>query len=277
MSFSRRLALGYASAFAATAGSAELSFASVAKNTRAALGLASGPARIPAEQRFHAPLIHRDETGEGPHSAYLSIRATDTAWMAIDDMDESAYRRESSKYAGRGYRLRRVSAFQTRKGVRYAAIWQYATGPALEARHAMTLAQFEQASRDFAARGFRLSHIDASAQSTGPKFAAIWERDGGAVQESFAALTGAEYNAKLAALTAQGFRPRVISGYAAAGESRFAVIFDRGAVTNSDHAMTASAFAEKSRAMREQGYLLTGASGHMANGHAIISGVWEKA
>jgi hypothetical protein len=276
MTFSRRLALGYASAFAATAGTTELSFASAAKDARAMLMGAANTA-ISTEQRFYAPLVHRDEAA--PHSAFLSIRSADTAWMAIDAMDEGAYRRASGKYASRGYRLRRIGAFQTRKGVRYAAIWQYASGPALETRHAMTRAQFEQVSREHAARGLRLSHVDACATHSGVRFAAIWERDGGAAQETFAALSGAELKEKSAALAAEGFRPRVLSGYAAGGASHYAAVFERNSAVawDADHAMTASAFAEKSRAMRGRGYLLTAASGHVLNGRTVFSGVWEKA
>ncbi len=278
MNFSRRLALGYASMFAVIGGGTEFSFASVAKKARVAL-LSVAHAGPAMAQLFRTPLIHRDETGGMPHAATLSLRSTDSAWVAIASLDDSAFADAATKYKMRGYRLRRVNAFQTRAGMRYAAIWQLSPGFDQRERHAMSRAQFEQASVRSAAQGYRLSHVDGSATHDGARFAAIWERGTGAAQHSFAALTADGYKSKLAELGAQGFRPRQISGYADGGQSRFAAIFEKASTIawDADHAMTAAAFEKKTAVMSARGYSLFDASGHVAGGQPVFSGVWEKA
>ncbi len=277
MTISRRLALGCASALAVTGSGTELGFASVARQVRGTFGSRSVQAVPQTAQRFRVLLVHRDEAGGTPHFATLSVRAPDTAWIAIDTLDEAGYRQAFDKYAWRGYRLRRLSAFQTRKGTRYATIWQLASGAEWKTRHAMTGTEFEQASADFAAQGYRLTHVDGGTAPSGPRYAAIWERGNGAGQHCFAALTSADYKEKSETLSAKGFRPRQISGYAVDNQARFAALFEAGSATVADHQMTAAAFQGKSDAMTAQGYRLTDASGHMLGGQPMFSGVWEKA
>jgi hypothetical protein len=275
MTISRRLALGYASAFAVASGASDAS----ARTLRTVLDTRDAAAAPQTAQRISHLLLHRDEAGGTPRFATLSIRATDTAWMAIHTLDDTAYRQAADTYGRRGYRLRRVNAFQTKNGMRYAAVWQLGAGPASQARHNMTLAQFEETSTRLASRGHRLAHIDGSATKSGARYAAIWERGAGAPQQSFAALNAADYERKLAALTAQGFRPVQISGYASGGQVLYAAIFEKsaGPAWEMHRVMTASAFQTKSNAMAAQGHLLMDASGAMLNGQAIFSGVWEKA
>ncbi len=270
MKFSRRLALGCASAFAAAASTTELSLASIMPATKA-----ETPRTV---QRLFQPLIHRDETNEPPYFAMLSIRSADTAWMSIHDLDDSGFRAADEKYRARGYRLRRVSAFQAKAGLRYAAIWQYASGPEQQAHRGLTRADFTRMAAGLAQSGFRLSHVDASSTDAGVRYAAIWERSQGGEQRVFAALTGREYVRTRAELSAQGFRPLLISGHAESGASRYAIVFQKSAASGWEarHRMTASVFAGKARAMQARGALLTDASAHVASGRMVFSGVWER-
>jgi Bacterial tandem repeat domain 1 len=277
MNFSRRLALGYASALAATSGSTGLSIASVARQVGGALG--TGNSATQSAQRLHLLLVHRDEADGVAHFATLSVPSHDTAWMAVNTLDERAYREAFDTYRPRGYRLRRVNAFATKKGTRYAAIWQLASGPDWKAAHDLSLADYQEKSDRLAARGYRLVHVDGSAAQSGSRYAAIWERSEGAAQRSFAALTEAQYRQKRASLAAQGFQPRLISGHAPHGEPLFAAIFeksaDRGRLAH--HQMTAAAFQKTAGEMITQGYRLIDASGYAIGGKPAISGVWEKA
>jgi hypothetical protein len=279
MTFSRRSALEYASVLAATSGITEPGLAATALRAAFSPGQHQAKSEQQTAQRLRHLLIHRDEAGGTPHLATLSIASADTAWMAINTLDDAAYREAVGKYRQRGYRLRRVNAFQTRNGIRYAAIWQLASGPDWQARHAMTLAQFQQEAARFKSRGYRIAHVDGCATKSGTRYAAIWERGNAAAQETFAALTGADYKEKFDSLTAQGFRPRQISGYAQNGQAHFAAIFEKGSAVAWDahREMTASAFQTKSDAMAAQGYRLMDASGFVTGGRPMFSGIWEKA
>src|SRR5262249_33304579 len=58
-------------------------------------------------------------------------------------------------------------------------------------------------------------------------FAAIWEQDGGPAFQSRHNLTAAQYQQTFDQLVGQGFRPRAVSGYEAAGDRRLPAICAR--------------------------------------------------
>src|ERR1700744_917613 len=111
MTITRRRTLGFATAFAALGGPGEAGLAAV---------LGGGTRRYrntETAQRVLVPLIHRDEARGGqPHSATVSIPATDSAWYAINTLAPDAYARLNRQFKTRGYRLKRTSAFHTVAG-----------------------------------------------------------------------------------------------------------------------------------------------------------------
>ncbi len=272
MNISRRLALGGASAFAMAGGTEQLSLASIVKRAATA-SLSGGYRNLQTTQRFLELLIHRDESKNAPYTAVISIAAPDAGWYDVYSLEESRFRVMNHDFKKHGYRLRRVSAFNTRDGVCYAALWQLAPGPEWESMHAVKPADFEKAIADFKQRGYRMTHIDARVN-----YAAIWERGDNALQQVFVGLTLLEFEQQLATLTAQGLRPLRISATAAGSAPSFAVIFDKAtsAVWQSKHQLAAADFVKADNAAKAQGYRLSDASGYMLGGKPNFSGIWEK-
>jgi hypothetical protein len=177
-------------------------------------------------------------------------------------------------YKKRGYRLRRVSAFKTKVGVRFSAIWEKISGPEWHSGHGMKLAAFESKTADYARKGFRLAYVDVR-----DNYAAIWEAGDPSTQRVFSAITADEYQQQLAALTPQGFRPTRISGLAEGATSRFAVIFEQDTSVEWQARLQLSYadFRKACATMNAQGYRMTDASGHMASKKPSFTGVWERA
>lgn len=273
MTISRRQALGWASAFAATCGTAGTGFASALKG--ASKSLARGGRGQQTLQRFLEVLIHHDEAGKVPHVAEIAVPAPDTAWYAIDTLDALTYATVNRQNKKRGFRLKRVNAFKTKKGVRYAACWEQVAGPQWHSRHDMTQAGFESANANFAKQGLRLAYVDARVH-----YAAIWEKGDASTQQVFARLTPSDYQQQYATLVGQGMRPTRIS-LSLTGSSPFiAAIFEKddGSVAWQSFAMlSTSDFNKANAALRAQGYHLADASGHMLSGKATFTGIWERA
>jgi hypothetical protein len=276
MELSRRVALQYGSAFAATGGAAS----PAAAFAQSVTGLA-GRQKLSSSaehQHFLSLAIPGDGAQRQPVYVAFAIRSANSIWSSFGHMEPAAYRKARDQYALRGYRLRYLKAHETAKGTRYAAIWQYASGPMQQVSEDMPLAQLAEKSARLAQRGYRIAHLDVRGTTAEPRYMAIWEY-GGAPQKVSAGLTSSEYQEQSAALTSQGYRVRQISGYGLEGQSRFAAVFDRSDAGKweAQHQMSAAAFGEKSRALGAQGYLLTNISGHMAGEHPVFSGLWEKA
>jgi hypothetical protein len=268
MTISRRVALGCASAFAVTGSS----FAGVIKRT---VLVRKGPQSAQSSaQRFLELLVDCDENGGTSCSSMIWIPAPDTAWHAVSSLNDLTYGVTNTTYKKRGYRLRRVSAFRTRAGVRYAACWEYIGGPDWHSRHGMTQAQFDSARADFLRQGFRMTHVDARVG-----YAAIWERGDTSTQQVLTSLTAAEYQTQMATLAASGYRPVRIAGAAVNGASRYTAILQSGLTGDwqAHPEMTLAQLRKTEAAMAAKGFRMTDASGHMLNGKPSFSGVWQKA
>lgn len=271
MSISRRLALSGAAAFAAVSGGAHSGLAAALRGVAPRNGRARSQG---GAQRFLELLIHRDEAGHQPYKAELAIPSSDAAWYAVDTLDAVKYRTANHYYRTHGYRLKRVSAFNTAQGVRYSAIWQQSAGPEWATRHNMTREAFEAHNADYARDGMRIVHIDARA-----RYAAIWERGDVSSQQVFSGLSLSDFEQKLADLTAQDYRPVRISTTTSVGTPLFAVIFEKtgGVAWQSRHELSATDFHKAGAELATQGYRLTDASGRIQAGKARFSGVWELA
>jgi len=223
-------------------------------------------------------VIHEDEAEGGPYTAALSFPAPDTAWKTASRSD-SEFRATHAAYRLRGYGLRRLSAFETRQGTRYSAIWQYGLGGAERVRTGMTLTAFRDSVERFAAEGYVLAHVDASATGSGARFAAIWDRSAGPAPRVFADLTAAQYREQRDSLTSKGLRPLQIAGYASADEARFAAVFasDTGQKRQVELAIPAVDFHSHAMIMLAQGHRLRDASGYVVGKQPFYTAVWERA
>jgi hypothetical protein len=268
MLLSRRSALTYGSAVAALA-SAPLP--AVAR-TAAVLRVSSG-----ATQLVQHLVIHPDACDGTAYCAAFALDAPDAAWRTGGLLTDRGLRAAIFSNGARGYGLRRVNAFQTNDGMRYAATWQLGAAAPSQQRHGLTLAQFRAAADRFAADGHTISHLDAAATHAGVRFAALWEKSA-APQQVFADLTQAQYDAKLAPLASEGFAPRQLTGYTIGGETRFAALFDKSAVPRQAFASVYAAhFATHTRAMRAEGYTLVDAAGYITRGQPHYTTVWQSA
>jgi Bacterial tandem repeat domain 1 len=273
MTISRRQALGWASAFAATAGTTELSFAGAAARAAKALGGRNGRSVEPA-QLFQQLLIHRDEAHHTPHVGVIAIASPDAAWYAVDTLDNTQFRMFTSRGKKRGYRLRRISAFKTHEGVRYAAAWEQLAGPDWHANHDMSRQDFDALNTKRLGHGFRITHLDARLQ-----YAGIWEIGDGSTQQVFSGLSIDAYQQQAATLAGQGLRPTRLSLGVDGSTTFVAAIFDKdpGAPWQANALMTSAEFHKTNMTLKAQGYRLRDASGHMLSRKPMFSGVWDQA
>ena len=85
---------------------------------------------------------------------------------------------------------------QAKADALFAAIWQKDGGPAFQARHNLTGAQFQQGLDQLVGEGFRLTYVNGYTVGGEPHFAAIWEKDGGPAFQARHNLTGAQFHSK---------------------------------------------------------------------------------
>jgi NADH:ubiquinone oxidoreductase subunit H len=145
--------------------------------------------------------------------AALWERSSGPDWVARHGLTSAGYQQEFDRLVAQGYRLVLVSGYQVDREERYAAIWERRAGPAWVARHGLTSDGYQQEFDRLVAQGYRLVLVSGYSVGGEDRYAAIWERRAGPAWVARHGLTSAGYQQEFDQLLAQGYRPRLVSGY----------------------------------------------------------------
>jgi hypothetical protein len=162
---------------------------------------------------------------------------------------------------------------------RYAALWSRSDGPAWEARHELTEAEYQTTSDTMGARGYTLRNLSGYAVRGEARYAAIWEQSDGPERQARHGLTPAQYQAAFDQFAAQGFRLVQVSGYRVNLDVLFAAIWERrsGAAWQARHALTAAEYRHALADLTAQGYRLAWMNAYSQGGRARYAAIWEQA
>jgi hypothetical protein len=97
-------------------------------------------------------------------------------WEARYGLTSAQYQQTFDDLTTRGYRLVHVSGYSVGGQAFYAGIWEQGSGPAWQARHGMTAAEFQRMSEDLKGQGYRLTDISGYDVGGQDHYAAIWEK-----------------------------------------------------------------------------------------------------
>jgi hypothetical protein len=160
----------------------------------------------------------------------------------------------------------------------FAAMWEKTGGSAFQARHNLTATQYQQTFDQLVGQGFRLTYVNGYAAGSEPRFAAIWEKTGGPAFQARHNLTAEQYQQTFDQLVGQGFRLRVVSGYSAGGQLRFAAIWEKtgGPAFQARHNLTAAQYQQTFDQLVGQGFRLTYVNGYSDGSEPRFAAIWEK-
>jgi hypothetical protein len=91
-------------------------------------------------------------------------------------MDAAQYQQKFDQMTASGFRPRQVCGYDTFGKPFFTAIWDKTPGPAWEAHHNFTTAQFQQRFDELAAQGYWLTGVSGYDLGGQPGFAGIWEK-----------------------------------------------------------------------------------------------------
>ncbi|HEX2446114.1 MAG TPA: serine hydrolase [Vicinamibacterales bacterium] len=198
--------------------------------------------------------------------------------VARHGLTPAQYQSTFNDLVGQGYRLVTVSGYVTGNTERYAALWEKKAGPAWEARHGLTAAQYQQTFDQLAAQGYRLKYVSGHAFGGQDRYAAVWVKEGGPGWAARHGLTGAQYQQVFDELTKQGYRLVHVSGHGAGSVARYAAIFEKssGPAWVARHGLSAAAYQQAFNEFTGQGYRLKVVSGYEVGGADHYAAIWEK-
>lgn len=174
-------------------------------------------------------LAHVSGYGVGNQARYAAIweKKNGPAYVARHGLTAAQYQTEFNKWKSQGYRLTLVDGYGVGNQAFYAGIWEKRNGPAYEARHGMTSAQYQAEFNKWTGQGYRLTLVEGYGVGNQAFYAAIWEKTNGPAYEARHGLTSAQYQTEFNKWTSQGYRLTHVSGYTVGGDDRYAAIWEK--------------------------------------------------
>lgn len=162
----------------------------------------------------------------GGRDYYAAVfeKSSGVAWQARHGLTAAQYQTTFNTLVGQGYRPVSVSGYAVGGQELYAAVWDKSGGPAWEARHGLTAAQYQAEFNRLAGLGYRLADVSGYEAGGQARYAAVWQKAAGTWQARHG-LTAAQYQAEFTNLVNQGYRLTHVNGSTVGGQDRYAAVW----------------------------------------------------
>jgi Bacterial tandem repeat domain 1 len=158
------------------------------------------------------------------HYAAIWAQFSGPGWVARHGLNSSDHQSLIDTLPAQGFRPIHVSAYSVGGTPYFASIWLQDNTDWV-ARHGLSADDYQAAFDQFNAQGYRLIDISGYDDNGQTRYAAIWDRSAGPAWAARHGLSADDHQAAFDQLTAQGFRPLRINGYAVAGSEYYASIW----------------------------------------------------
>ena len=157
------------------------------------------------------------QASEQAEYAAIWEQSSGPARQARNGLTSAQYQSTFDQLVSQGYRLIQVSGYSVNGQDLYAAIWEQSSGPARQARHGLTSAQYQSTFNQLVSQGYRLVDVSGYSVNGQDLYAAIWEQSSGPARQARHGLTSAQYQSTFNQLVSQGYRLVDVSGYSIIG------------------------------------------------------------
>ena len=190
----------------------------------------------------------------------------------------SQYQSDVEDFARSGFQVVHVSAFPTKAGERFAALWLKKSQPESIARHGITSRQLQAESTRYAANGFHITRLSGYEVRGSERFAAIWEKERGPTRVAKHSLTEREYQAEFTRMAQQGFRLIYVDGFSSRGSDRYSAIWEKsdGPEWKARHRMNSAAYQKAFTDEAASGFRLAHVSAYTVGTEDLYAAIWEK-
>ncbi|MGW1835922.1 serine hydrolase [Streptomyces sp. NPDC002067] len=150
--------------------------------------------------------------------------------------------------------------------------------PAWQARHDLTLSQYQPEFDARVAQGYRLLDVNGYSVNGVDHYATVWEQSQGPPWVARHGLTSQDHNSLFQTLPVQGFRPVSVSGCDRAGQPRFTSLWQKipGPAFEARHGMTPEQYQTAIDQFTARGFRPVDLSCYLDAGQVRFAAVWDQ-
>jgi len=186
------------------------------------------------KQGFRLTWISAHEAGGALRFEGIWEQKGGAAWEARANLSSADYQKTFTDLTGQGYRLLHVYGYASGGNALFAAIFDKSPGPAWQARHNMTSAQFQTTFNDMLKQGYRLNEMSGYDIGGQDYYTGIWEKTGGAVWYARNGIPDSWYQNVFDNFYYQGYQPSFITAFTSGSGGKLNGIWDNSNFSSAD-------------------------------------------
>ncbi|MHA6794354.1 serine hydrolase [Pseudonocardia bannensis] len=200
-------------------------------------------------------------------------------WQARHGISAEDYQAVVATLERQQLRPTHVSAFRLGDRTLFSAIWEQEVGLPWIARHDLSSAAYQALFDELVDSGWRLRCVSGYEVAGEARYAGIWDQYAGPPWQARHGLDAQAHQREFDALSAEGYRPIQVAGYAVGGVPRFASIWEMspGHPWSARHDLPDGHYQHEFDVAARRGLRLVDVSGYGVAGGSAYTTIWEDA
>lgn len=177
-----------------------------------------------------------------------------------------------------GYALEWIDGFDVGGNVYYNAVFRPKGNAGWAAFHGLTAAQHQQRFNEYTGKGYRPHQVESYLGQGGVRYAAIYRKQSGPAYSAYHGLDANAHQARMDALTKDGYRPRNVSVVSSGGQRRYTALYEKADIGSwqAKSQLTATEYQQAFNSNAQQGRQVVYLNAYVHSGQPYFSAIWSS-
>ncbi|KAF1722392.1 peptidoglycan DD-metalloendopeptidase family protein [Pseudoxanthomonas wuyuanensis] len=177
-----------------------------------------------------------------------------------------------------GYVLEWIDGFDVGGNVYYNAVFRPKGNAGWAAFHGLTAAQHQQRFNEYTGKGYRPHQVESYLGQGGVRYAAIYRKQSGPAYSAYHGLDANAHQARMDALTKDGYRPRNVSVVSSGGQRRYTALYEKADIGSwqAKSQLSAGEYQQAFNSNAQQGRQVVYLNAYVHGGQPYFSAIWSS-
>ncbi|WP_454831106.1 peptidoglycan DD-metalloendopeptidase family protein [Pseudoxanthomonas wuyuanensis] len=177
-----------------------------------------------------------------------------------------------------GYALEWIDGFDVGGNVYYNAVFRPKGNAGWAAFHGLTAAQHQQRFNEYTGKGYRPHQVESYLGQGGVRYAAIYRKQSGPAYSAYHGLDTNAHQARMDALTKDGYRPRNVSVVSSGSQRRYTALYEKADIGSwqAKSQLSAAEYQQAFNSNAQHGRQVVYLNAYVHRGQPYFSAIWSS-